>query len=71
MSYLKKHFLYALLFAVVVFVSDAFKNLLIYFSFLNINFTNNSALDILYSTIIGFIIGLFFSWALDLPKQRK
>ncbi|PTK23942.1 hypothetical protein BUZ54_11070 [Staphylococcus hominis] len=68
---MKKHFLYALLFAVVVFVSDAFKNLLIYFSFLNINFTNNSALDILYSTIIGFIIGLFFSWALDLPKQRK
>ncbi|RIO48724.1 hypothetical protein BUZ53_10945 [Staphylococcus hominis] len=68
---MKKHFLYALLFAVIVFVSDGLKNLLIYFSFLNINFTDNSALDILYSTIIGFIVGLFFSWALDLPKQRK
>ncbi|BAW91878.1 hypothetical protein H7904_11325 [Staphylococcus capitis] len=68
---MKQHLFYAFLFAVVVFLGDTFKHLLIYFSGLHISFTDSSALDIFISVIFGFLFGLFISWALDLPKKKK
>lgn len=68
---MKQHLFYALLFAIVVFLSEGFKHLIIYFSFLRITFTDNSALDILISVIFGFLFGLFISWTFNLPKRNK
>ena len=68
---MNKHLLNALIFAIVIFLADAFKHLLIYSSALRIDFTTNSALDILISVILGFIFGLFVSWGLDLKKNKQ
>lgn len=67
---LKSRLLYALLFAVVTFVSQSLKYITFYQTVYGQSI-NNFVLDIALSTIYGFIIGLFFTWCLDLNQNTK
>ena len=67
---LKKRLLYALLFALVTFVAQSLKYITFYQTVYGQSI-NNFVLDIVISTIYGFVIGLFFTWCLDLEKNAK
>ncbi|MGW7927283.1 hypothetical protein [Staphylococcus xylosus] len=68
---MKKNLLYALVFAAVGFIAMGLKHIIVYQSMFQEKFTNQSALDILISTIICYLVGLLFVWGLDLNFKKK